>query len=66
MPYIPDNYDLWEEHEAEQSRQLDKMPECSYCGEKIQDDFCYEINDEIICEECLNTIFRKAVDDLVQ
>lgn len=63
---IPDNYDLWEQHDAEQERQLHKLPVCSYCGEHIQDDFLYLINDEIICMDCLNDHFRKDIEDYIE
>ena len=52
----------WDE---EQERQLERLPECSYCGEKIQKEFLYCINDEVICEDCLNDHFRKSVDDYI-
>lgn len=58
---IPDNYDLWEAHEAEQEKWLGKMPKCDYCNDPIQDDFYYEINGEVICECCLDRFFRKDV-----
>ena len=45
---------------------IEKLPECDYCGSKIQDEFLYCINDEIICEDCLNDHFRKDVDDYVE
>lgn len=56
------DFDRWD---AEQARALDKLPVCYECGEPIQDDFCYQINDEIICEECLNHSFRKVTTDLM-
>jgi len=37
--------------ELEQARFL--LPECSECGKKIEDEFCYQVNDEIICEACM-------------
>lgn len=52
------DFDRWE---AEQEKQLAKLPVCDYCDEPIQTDFCYEINDTLICEECLNTNFRKSI-----
>ena len=52
-------------HDAEQQKELEKCPKCSMCDEYIQDDFLYEINDEVICEECLNDNFRKQVEDCV-
>lgn len=60
-----DNYSLWETHDAEKEKRLDKLPECTYCGSKIQDEFLYCINDEVICNDCLNDHFRKDVDDYV-
>lgn len=37
--------------EQEKLRQL--LPECADCGEKIEDDTCYLINDEPICKSCI-------------
>lgn len=50
----------------EQERELDKLPKCDYCNEPITDDFYFEINGDIICEECLKDNFRKAVDDYIE
>lgn len=44
---------------------IEKLPECSYCGSKIQDEFLYCINDEIICEDRLNDHFRKDIEDFI-
>lgn len=52
-------------HDAEQQKELDKLPRCDYCDEPIQDDFYFLINDEVICESCLNRFFRKDVADYV-
>lgn len=59
---IPDNYDLWEQHQAEQDRAEGNLPECSECGEKIQDDFCFEIDGEPICDDCMSRNHRKSVE----
>lgn len=50
-------------HDAECDREMDRLPRCSYCNEPIQEDFCYEINDELICEDCLVSNHRRTVDD---
>lgn len=60
---LPDNYSLFARHDAEQEAQLNRLPECCYCGERIQDDHFFLINDEIICQTCLNRFFRKDVED---
>lgn len=52
-------------YDRQQNIALDKRPVCCFCGDPIQDDFCYEINGEYYCEDCLDMHFRKAVDDLV-
>lgn len=52
-------------HDAEQQARLDKLPECSECGEKIQDAYCFEVNDELICPKCMNNNHRKWVEDIV-
>ena len=57
----PDNYDLWEAHDAELERQLSELPVCDYCADPVQDDFYYEINGDVICEHCLDSFFRKEV-----
>lgn len=59
-----DNYDLFEQHEAEMERLLESRPVCSECGEYIQDEYFYEINGEYICEECLNENYRRWTDDV--
>lgn len=53
-------------HDAEQEAWLQSLPVCDYCNEEVQDDFYYEINDEVVCEKCLVECFRKDVDDYVQ
>ena len=60
---LPDNYDLFVQHDAEQEKRLAELPECCECGERIQDEYCFEINDEYICEECLNDNHRKHTED---
>ena len=61
---VPDNYDMWAAHDAEQERELAKLPVCCECGEHIQSETCFEINDEIICEECLERNHKKYTDDV--
>ena len=56
----------FDRYDTEQEKQLEKCPKCSMCDEYIQDDFLYEINDELICEECLKDNFRKPVEDYVE
>lgn len=53
MDYVPDNYDMFEQHEAEQARILARCPTCDRCGEKITDEYGYEIESgELWCWNC--------------
>ena len=61
---IPDNYSRFEWQEAERERWLAKLPVCSECGEPIQDEFCYEINGEYICDSCMEE-HRRSVEMLI-
>lgn len=49
-----DPLDDFAAYDAHVSAELAKLPRCSHCDNPIQDDFCYEINDELVCEKCLN------------
>ncbi len=64
MPFmnIPDNYDLWERHDAEQNRWLERLPKCSICGEPIQQDMAVCIHGDWYCDDCLDDM-RKEVPD---
>ena len=66
MMYVPDNYDLFLQHQAEQDRQLERLPVCVCCDEPIQDECCYEINDELYCEECMKDTFRRQTESFVE
>lgn len=50
---MPDNYDLWEQHQAEQDRWLASRHKCSECGEHVQEDHYYDINGTIWCPSCI-------------
>lgn len=64
MSRIPDNYDLWERHDAEQQRSLKNCPQCDICDKHIQEDFYWEFDGVIYCCECLGE-HRKWVEDYV-
>ena len=64
MTYIPDAYDQWKAHEAEQQAQLDKLPKCCECREPIQDEYAYYIYGEWVCEECMKENYRMKVQEL--
>lgn len=61
VPYLPDAYDMWEAHDAQQQKELEELPVCYYCDQPIQDDHYYTIHDENICPDCLESYFRKEM-----
>ena len=60
---MPDNYSLWEAHEAEQEKLLERLPVCRYCGEPIQDDHYFYIEGVIYCEDCMNEKYSRHIED---
>ena len=65
MYYTDDPLADFARKDADDARWLCSRPKCYECGEPIQQDFCYEINDEVICEQCLNENHRKMVDGYI-
>lgn len=63
---LEDNLDRFERYDAEREAQLRKQPKCDYCGEYIQEDHYFDINDEKICPDCMDSHFRKWVEDYVE
>lgn len=53
LDYILDYTDLFNEHEAEQERRIEKHPKCSCCGERILEDKFYNIEGTYICPSCI-------------
>lgn len=51
--------------DAEQTAQLERLPVCADCGEPVQDDHYYLINDEVICPDCLESGYRKDIDEYI-
>lgn len=52
-----------ERYAAHQEAELDKLPKCYECGEPIQDEKCFEINDELICPRCMIKNHEKWTED---
>ena len=59
---MPDNYDLFLAHDAEQEESLKKFPRCDFCGQVIQEDHLYDIDNEIYCEECMEAHFKRPTE----
>ena len=64
--YIPDYNDLFNQYEAERQRELDRLPRCGECDEPIQSEACYEVNEVLICPQCLVDNHRKRTEDYTE
>lgn len=65
MFYTDDPLADFHRHDAEREEALELLPVCSECMQHIQDEFCFEINDEPICENCMVENYRKHTTDLM-
>ena len=64
---IPDNYDMYEHREIDLERRLARLPICEgyKCGKRIQDEDYYDVDGEILCEECMKRKYRRKTEDLI-
>jgi formylmethanofuran dehydrogenase subunit E len=52
----------FDRRDREQQDWEDSLPRCERCGE-ILDTYLYEIDDEILCEGCMERKYRRNVED---
>lgn len=62
---MEDAYSQFKSRERRLEAWLRKRPVCCYCGEHIQDEHFYLINDDAVCEDCLVSEFRKDTEDYI-
>lgn len=65
MQYTDDPVADYDAYCREQDKFMEQLPYCDECGQRIEDEFCYQIDDVIICEDCIER-FRKYTTDLVE
>ena len=49
-------------HDAHQNKMLESRPVCADCQEHIQEDTAFYINDDWICENCIDS-YRRDVNE---
>lgn len=64
MFYSDDPAADYDRYCAHQEKELERLPICDGCGERITDDYLYEIGGQLFCEECMNEC-RTAVENYV-
>ena len=50
-------------HDAEKEEQLARLPKCDHCKHRIQDEYLYEIEGYLLCEDCMKELYRKDIED---
>lgn len=53
-----------ERYTAKQEEALERLPKCGWCDKPIQDEECYLIEYEAVCQDCLDTFFKVRTEDL--
>ena len=43
-----------DQRDIDEQKWLESRPICSVCGEHIQEDECYKVDGELICEDCMS------------
>lgn len=65
MYYSDDPIADFERYDADREEELTKYPVCCMCGERIQDDYLYDIDGDLVCESCLVHEYRKSTDNYI-
>lgn len=55
-----DDFDRLDRKQAEAEARL---PICDEYGHRIHDEYYYEIDGEILCEECMNRRYQRRTED---
>jgi hypothetical protein len=57
-----DDFDRLDRKQAEYEARLPRC-EANKCGKRIDEDFYFEIDGEILCEECMKRRYRRSTED---
>lgn len=63
MFYTDDPIRDFERYDSRREKTLENRPVCCECGERVQAEYYFDINDEVICPACLFDNHRKDVED---
>jgi formylmethanofuran dehydrogenase subunit E len=66
MRYSDDPGADYDAFDREQTDWVEARPVCAICGEHIQDEYLFNIDGDLICEECLIYHYRKSTDDFIE
>lgn len=63
--YTDDPVADYDAYDRAQEAEMERLPICCECGQRIEDEFCYQINDEVLCETCMEQ-YKKFTADLME
>lgn len=66
MGWTDDPIGDFDRRDREEAEWLGSRPTCAVCGHPIQDEHFYFINDEAICQECLDRDYRVRTEDYLE
>lgn len=56
----------FDRYDREMAKEYQRLPFCDECGERIEDDFLYDIDGTLICEKCIEDKYRKQTSDYME
>lgn len=51
------------ERDSEAEEWLQSLPECEFCGRPIQDEYLWEIGEDVFCDKCMKEKFYKVNEE---
>lgn len=49
-------------YDLEQTSAMSQLRVCDECGKAIQDDYYFDIKGEILCQDCVERLYRRYND----
>jgi formylmethanofuran dehydrogenase subunit E len=65
MFYTDDPLADFARHDAEQEAKLNRLPKCSECENPIQEETCFKVNGEYICNRCMVSNHQVFTEDVI-
>lgn len=62
MQYTDDPLADFHHHDMEEQMWLERLPKCAECGKPIQQEYAVKIDDNWLCDECLESMRRRVGD----
>lgn len=53
----------FDRYDAAMAAREARLPNCERCGKVINDDFYFEIDNEILCEKCMRDEYERSTED---